>query len=1059
TELFGIPFVPVIFEELTDLMAGLENGTVHFTGQLPRMPFLKEIFAMTYPISKRSTAYVRIPNSRPLSEIAQERPLRFVFQGGSALPNVLRNAGIFDEFETIRVEAPRDATLMLKNGEADAYIGDGVLTLSIEFPGFRVEPIYPFLFSYNAFSARNPEFIPIIETVQKALENGAMSILAGFYAMGKEDIARHRMSLLLTDEEREFIINNPIIPIAAHGFSYPISFFDARAREQGLQGIAHDILRQVELITGLEFEILRPDRFSFNDTLQLLNDGEVYLVAGSFHTEGEYPFLLSSGFFSDNYTLLSRIDTPLIGANEVLYMRVGLIGSSYNDIVFHTMFPNHLQISRFSTQDEILDALEAGDVDLAFTSLRGLMRVTHLLERTGFRANIIFDKSYYISFAISENMPLLAPIIDKALMIVDTQSISDEWMGRTFDFNAVALRAQRPWLIGTIVSLAFVLVLSFILFRIQRRKVAMEHAEESNRAKTRFLARMSHEIRTPITAVLGISEVQLRNPDMPPYMEESLVKIHDSANTLLSIVNDILDFSRIESGKMTITTEEYEVASLVSDAAHLHMMYLEHKSTAFQMNVDENLPAVLVGDALRIRQIMNNLLSNAFKYTEAGVVTLSLGFENKREDDVTLVISVRDTGFGMTAKQLEAIKTSEYTRFHERDVSGTGLGIPIVYSLVKMMKARIDFESEVGHGTNVIVRIPQRIAGPELLGKEAAESLQNSEFGAWSATFKFEPEPMPYGKVLVVDDVDANLFVAKGLLAFYGLDIDTCTSGHDAAAKIKQGNVYDIVFMDEMMPGINGTETMLLLRGIGYTQPIVALTANALIGQAEEYIRKGFDGFISKPILPHHLDAVLNKFVRDKQPPEVIEAAKDSGVAAKGDINSYQNSDELVDKLKMIFTRSHRNTFFEISQALDTGDNDTAHRLAHTLKSAARQINELSLSQAAGHAEAVMRNGQTPTGNQLSVLNNELKRVLDSIGNPVAPGLPDKKDLDADKAVALLDELYPLLKSQNVKFLNYVEKLRAIPETAVLVRQIEDFDVKAAIKTMDVLRAILEEMR
>jgi len=397
---------------------------------------------------------------------------------------------------------------------------------------------------------------------------------------------------------------------------------------------------------------------------------------------------------------------------------------------------------------------------------------------------------------------------------------------------------------------------------------AIERVQLSSQAKTRFLAHMSHEIRTPISAVLGLSEIQLRNQIMSPQTEEVFAKIYDSAKSLLNIVNDILDFSKIESGKMSILNTVYDVASLVGDAAQLHLIYLENKDVKFQLNVDENLPSHLEGDLLRIKQIITNLLTNAFKYTETGLVTLSLQCETAQEGHIVLIISIQDTGAGMTEAQIKDL-SNEYVRLHEHEkplVNGTGLGFPIVCNLVQMMDAHIDLQSEVGKGTHVVVRIPQKMTTSKVLGKELACSLQNFESGTWLADkeFEFEPEPMPYGNVLVVDDVEINLLVAEGMLEAFKLNIELCHSGANAIEKVKQGKIFDIIFMDHMMPEMDGIETTKILRDMGYSHPIVALTANAVKGQDKMFMNNGFSGFMSKPIDINRLNSYLIRFIKDK---------------------------------------------------------------------------------------------------------------------------------------------------------------------------------------------------
>ncbi|MCL1844046.1 MAG: response regulator [Defluviitaleaceae bacterium] len=584
----------------------------------------------------------------------------------------------------------------------------------------------------------------------------------------------------------------------------------------------------------------------------------------------------------------------------------------------------------------------------------------------------------------------------------------------------------------------------------ERRR--MEIAEESSKAKSRFLARMSHEIRTPITAVLGISEINLQDPGLAPNIEEAFAKIFSSASTLLSLVNDILDISKIEAGKMTIHQDEYEVATLINDAAHLYPVLIRSKDIKFSLKIDENLPTALVGDYLRIEQILNNLISNAFKYTESGMVELSVGCRPSADDVISLEITVRDTGFGMTREQIDLIYR-DFSRFHEREksfIGGTGLGIPIVCSLVEMMSGSIDFQSKQGEGTTVTVVVPQIIANPEILGHEAAHKLQKLESAAKTVAkkFKLTPESMPYGSVLVVDDVDANLFVAQGLLKFYDLKIETCTNGYDAIEKVRKGKIYDIIFMDHMMPGINGVDTMLQMRELGYAHPIVVLTANAMIGQAEEFMNSGFNGFISKPIQTKHLNTILVKHIKDKQTPEILAAVS----AGKKGIDDFLEIN--AEKLKTDFKRGQKNTFNEIKRAVTENDYETARRHAHNIKSLSALIGETKLSAIAEALEEMFAAEEIPSRENLKKFKTELGKVLDKIAE--APSLNAEKTLDKATASALFDKLQTLLASRNSECVQYVDEIKKIPESAVLVRQIEEFDFSLASGTLKTLRAVLE---
>ncbi|MDR0301320.1 MAG: response regulator, partial [Treponema sp.] len=399
---------------------------------------------------------------------------------------------------------------------------------------------------------------------------------------------------------------------------------------------------------------------------------------------------------------------------------------------------------------------------------------------------------------------------------------------------------------------------------------AREAAEQSNRSKTIFLAQMSHEIRTPMNAILGVAEIQLRDKHLSLTAEEGFEKIYDSGNLLLNIINDILDFSKIEAGKMEIVPKKYNIPGLVNNTVQLCRLHYESKPIDFVLNVSENVPFELIGDELRIRQILNNLLSNAFKYTDIGKISLSIYVEPGSIDEtVLLVIKVSDTGQGMKKDQSDSLFEA-YTRFNmetNHGIPGTGLGLNITKRLIDMMGGRISVESEEGKGSTFTVHLPQKDCGSGICGAGIAESLGNFSFSNASITKKAQVvhENMSHGRVLLVDDVESNLYVAKGMLTPYGLNIETVTSGFEAIEKIENGSVYDIVFMDHMMPGMDGIEATTKLRGTGYTRPIVALTANAMSGQAEMFLSKGFDRFLSKPIDSRELDLVLKEFIYNKR--------------------------------------------------------------------------------------------------------------------------------------------------------------------------------------------------
>jgi signal transduction histidine kinase/CheY-like chemotaxis protein len=540
---------------------------------------------------------------------------------------------------------------------------------------------------------------------------------------------------------------------------------------------------------------------------------------------------------------------------------------------------------------------------------------------------------------------------------------------------------------------------------------AKEQAIQANRTKSNFLAKVSHELRTPMNAIIGITEIHLQKEDILPDTKEALDKIYDSGYLLLNIINDILDLSKIEAGKLELSPSDYDVASLISDTVHLIAMRFDSKPVNFKLRVDENIPPTLFGDELRIKQILNNLLSNAFKYTDKGEVSLSVAAEYAKEEEadaITLVFRVSDTGQGLTRGQIDKLFT-EYTRFNidvNSTTEGTGLGMNITRNLVFMMKGEITVESEQGKGSVFTVRLPQGVVDIGMLGKEVAENLEQFHIESFSHMEKAPRiirEYMPYGRVLIVDDVETNLYVARGLLAPYGLSIDTASSGFDTIKKIESGAVYDIIFMDHFMPKMDGIETVKRIRDLGYTQPIIALSANALVGQAKVFQENGFDEFISKPIDLRQMNASLNNFVRDKYPPEIVEAARQLKDGLKYHSNGNSSSAVSV-HLANLFVRDAEKAIRLLEtmhkKAPSYSDEDIHNYVisVHSMKSALYNIGETELSSFAQQLEEA---GRVP---DTAMMAKETPSLLSGLRSVIARIKP--KETVRNDEIIVVDEAY-----------------------------------------------------
>jgi signal transduction histidine kinase/HPt (histidine-containing phosphotransfer) domain-containing protein/ActR/RegA family two-component response regulator len=519
-------------------------------------------------------------------------------------------------------------------------------------------------------------------------------------------------------------------------------------------------------------------------------------------------------------------------------------------------------------------------------------------------------------------------------------------------YNDVQVMRVILFVTGLVMALVLCVVLTFM-------HIAKNRSDTASRVKSSFLANMSHEIRTPMNAVIGMAELLLHEP-LNERQRDYVNDIISSTHALLSIVNDILDLSKIESGKLSANLVNYDFQAMIDNINSMFKYVAQKKGLEFKFETIGEIPRILYGDDIRLRQVLTNLCGNAVKYTEKGYIRFKVTISGKM-----LIFEIKDTGMGISKEAMPKL----FNAFEQdksdknRSIVGTGLGLAISKAFVEMMDGKIMIDSEEGQGTIVTLMVPFE------LGSES--DVENEKI--------VRAEPVIYApdaRILLVDDNEFNLKVAHGLLKLFGIDAKTAASGKDAIGMIKV-NEFDIVFMDHMMPDMDGVETTCEIRKLGGKYkclPIIAFTANAVHGAKEMFLANGFNGFISKPIEMHSLVGILMEWLPQGKitqktgveatvdPEKIIQNAFWDALDKIGDINSSiglrhaSGVESIFHDNLVLFHKKFISEFERMSTYLDDIDIENFSISIHTMKSILATIGAIKLSEAASKIEAASKN-------------------------------------------------------------------------------------------------------
>lgn len=546
-------------------------------------------------------------------------------------------------------------------------------------------------------------------------------------------------------------------------------------------------------------------------------------------------------------------------------------------------------------------------------------------------------------------------------------------------------------------------------------------ADAANKAKSNFLANMSHEIRTPINTVLGMDEIIIREATEKPIIGYA-ENIRDASTTLLSLVNDLLDFSKIECGKMEILPVEYEIANVLSEIMNMMEIKIANKGLDFTPVIAEDIPYLLFGDDVRLRQIIINLMTNAVKYTKSGNITLKVDWKEAGDSTINLIVSVTDTGIGIKQEDIDKLFVS-FERIEERrnrNIEGTGLGLSITKQLLELMGSDLNVRSDYGVGSTFSFILKQQIRDRKPIGKFREKYAYSREkHKKYRTTFV-----APNARLLVVDDNAMNISVVEGLLKSTQIQVDKAPGGMEAL-ELCENNRYDLILMDHMMPNIDGIETLHRLKesdGPNQDTPVIVLTANAISGAKEMYEAEGFIDYMSKPIQGKPLEEKILEYLPENLYVLVEYDKVEQDLFSKlwqviaDEITAeytFQYIDVLAavesaegnkDTFRFLLNSYHDNAaknIRDLKNSFDTKDYTNYTIYVHALKSTSKMIGALNLSEKARLLEMAGKEGNTA---YIEENHNEVMLLLDQVVNEIADYLKTTSPQEIQKDEVPLDD-------------------------------------------------------
>ena len=977
-------------------------------------------------------------------------------------PYGIRRAGIVEQQPVYTYVNSRHDTLapLLENSYMEMF-SDG--TISFIYNNKDVSNEKPIILHINSYNAQNERERGLMETIREKIDLTTENEYFNYYLNSNEFHSRANYNAIVSGMIRAgFVARTPDLIIASgnEAFEYvldnyylqfpnlPVIFF-------GVQGFDSAMLHGHEdHITGV------PQAVSFNKTVSemlrlypktkrifILNDHSLPKsiklsenIKKSIETNYSELRNLSVEFiFSDNKLFTEILNEIYAFGHDTLV----LIGSYYCD--------SEGIFSELDVQTLCASASPNPVFNLTFSVIGG-----------GTLGGFVSDDEMLSEKIASMANDILNGKSFKQVPIVHDSASFNKWK---FDYEALKkfninkkslpnghiiinrhphIWESNPlefWLIVTISAL--VLLIFFVINYIkdlrgqkaytEELRLARDAAEAANKIKSTFLANMSHEIRTPMNSIIGFAELA-HHTNNPVKVKEYIGNISQSADWMLKIINDILDISKIESGKITLEKTPFDLKEVLLNCQMSIKTKTEEKGLSLYCYSEPAVEKKLIGDPVRLRQALVNLLSNAVKFTNSGAIKLlaSLDGTDEEKDFISIRFDVKDTGIGLTQEQI----TKVFEPFIQADDSitrrfgGTGLGLSITKNIVELMEGTLKVESEIGKGTNFFF----------ILKFKLADQSVTEEGNINEGLLDIMEKPNFSGEILICEDNKLNQHVICDHLSRVGLDTVVANNGREGVNIITERmksnkKPFELIFMDIHMPEMDGFEATSRIIDMGVKTPVVALTANIMSNEVDLYLKKGMSGCLGKPFASQELWKCLVKFL----PVAHYTEAKN--------VWSEEEDKKSLQKARLSFVRYNKNIYNEIVKASKEGDLKLAHRIAHNLKSNAGQIGEKILQHSAAALESKFANGEDSLkSDELRNVKSELKVVLDKL-EPLLTEFNAKKIekiSDSDKIRNILSKLEILINNKNPECEDLIDDIMSIPGSEELAGYIEHFNFKKA---------------